>query len=638
MAVAALAFTSVFAQNTTADAVLFNVDGNDVTLSEFEYLYNKNNSQQAEPQTRAQYFDMFLLYKLKVADAIANGMDTTAGFRKEFDQYRRELAVPYLLDKETEQQMIDLSYEMMKEYVDVSHIMLPHSSDNAEDAANRMRLDSIRTEVLAGRADFDEMARRFSVDQMVKRTGTAHMGMVRGTANYPYPFVEASYTTAVGDISPVIDSGFGYHIVRPEARVVNDGEVNASHILKLTRGLGEAEKAQKKAEIDSIYNVLRSGVPFDSVARAESEDPGSARNGGDLGYFGRGMMVPEFENVAFELADGAVSEPFETDFGYHIIYRKGHRGVPSMEEALPRIKNEISNDERGERPRKAMLEKLRKKYHAQISDKGFEEIAAVITDNGGYDSTVIVKLLDMNTPLATGDFGVVTVADAVSKVGKIAHVSTESILPFIKSSTEREINNRVLNYAVDKLPDENAEYRNLVNEYHDGILLFEISNRNVWDRSSKDKEGLEKFFRANRKNYQWNVPKYKGFIIFTTSDSLLTEVQAYLKADKIAPDELVKTLRKEFGKDVKAEKVLAAKGENAIVDAAVFGGEKPGKLGRWGFFFPYDGKILAQPEEAADVRGAATADYQAQLEKQWIKSLKSKHKVKINQKVVDTLK
>ncbi|MDE7153689.1 MAG: peptidylprolyl isomerase [Muribaculaceae bacterium] len=638
LAVAAMAFTSVFAQNAPADTVLFNVDGNDVMLSEFEYLYNKNNSQQTEPQTRGQYYDMFLLYKLKVADAVANGMDTTETFRKEFNQYRRDLAVPYLLDKEAEQQMIDLSYEMLKEYVDVSHIMLPHSNDPGADTANRLRLDSIRNEVLAGRADFDEMARQFSVDQMVKRTGNAHMGLVRGTATYPYPFVEASYTTKVGDISPVIDSGFGYHIVRPEKRVANDGEVKASHILKLTRGLDEAQKAQKKAEIDSIYKVLLKGESFADVARVESEDPGSAANGGDLGYFGRGMMVPEFENVAFEIADGAISEPFESPFGYHIILREAHRGVPSFEEALPRLKNEINNDERGDRPRKAMLAKLRKKYNAQLSDKGFDEVAALITANGGYDSVVIVKLLQMDTPLATTDFGAVTVADAVSNVGKIARVSAEAIMPYIKSTTERALETALFNYAVDKLPSQNEEYRNLVNEYHDGILLFEISNRNVWERSSKDKEGLEKFFRAHKKDYQWNVPKYKGYIIFTTSDSLLTAVQSYLGENKIAPAELVTTLRKQFGKDVKAEKVLAAKGENNIVDAAVFDGEKPGKLGRWGFFFPYDGKILEQPEEAADVRGAVTADYQTLLEKQWVKSLKSKHKVKPNKEVVNSLK
>lgn len=635
--VAALALPSVYAKDNGTDPVLFTVDGKEVPMSEFEYLYNKNNQQQVDPQTRRQYFDMFLLYKLKVADAIAAGMDTTASFRTEFDQYRRDLAMPYFVDKEVEEQILALSYEMLKDYVDVSHIMLPHANSATEDLANKMRLDSIRTEVLAGRADFDEMARQFSVDNMVKRTGNAHMGLVRGTTAYPYPFVEAAYTTPVGSISPVIDSGFGYHIVRPEKRMPNDGEVHARHILKMTRGLDQEQAAAKKDEIDRIYKELKAGAPFDSIAKVDSDDPGSARNGGDLGYFSRGQMVPEFEKVAFELSDGQISEPFTTAFGYHIVLREGHRGVPSFEDAIPQLKNEISHDERGERPRKAMMERLRKQYQVRMSDEGFERMMNVIRQNGGYDSVAIEKILQMDTPIAFMQGDVVTAKEVVSGVGKIARVSAKSIEPFLKESANKLIEKKVFDLALNKLPQESTEYRNLLNEYHDGILLFEISNRNVWDRSAKDKEGLEKFFKSNRANYVWNVPKYKGYIIFATSDSVEALAKTYLAQNKIAPEELVKTLRTQFGKDVKAEKVLAAEGENAIVDAAVFGGQKPEKLGRWSYFFSYDGKVIDQPEEAADVRGAATADYQTLLEKEWIKSLKSKHKVKINKKVLDTL-
>ncbi|MDE6266047.1 MAG: peptidylprolyl isomerase [Muribaculaceae bacterium] len=637
LAMAAVALVPVFAKNN-ADPVLFTVDGKDVPLSEFEYLYNKNNQQQAEPQTRQQYFDMFLLYKLKVADAISAGMDTTASFRSEYDQYRRDLALPYLIDKDVEDQLIRQGYEMMGEFVDVSHIMLPHGNTPALDLENKLRLDSIRTEVLAGRADFDEMARRFSVDNAVKRTGNAHMGLVRGTQHYPYPFVEAAYTTPVGGISPVIDSGFGYHIVRPEKRVPNDGEVRARHILKLTRDLSPEQAEAKKEEIYRIYKELKAGASFDSIASAESEDPGSARNGGDLGYFGRGQMVPEFEQVAFSLSDGQFSEPFLSAFGYHIVLREDHRGVPSFEEAQPGLKKEIDNDERGNRPRTAMFEKLRKKYNASVSEKGFSEMMQIIRDNGGYDSVAILKIKEMKTPVVVMDGATVSASEVVDGVGRIVKVSPEAIEPYLKESAKRLTDSRLMTLAVDRLPEDNEEYRNLVNEYHDGILLFEISNRNVWDRSTKDKEGLEKFFSKNKANYRWNAPKYKGYIVFATSDSLETAAREFLKANNVAQADLSKELRRQFGKDVKAEKVLAAKGENAIVDAAVFGGAKPEKSGRWAFYFPYDGKVIDQPEEAADVRGAATSDYQALLENQWIKDLKSKHKVKINKKVLDSLK
>ncbi|MEE0979075.1 MAG: peptidylprolyl isomerase [Muribaculaceae bacterium] len=637
-AVALLALTSVFAKQDGSDPVLLTVDGQKVPLSEFEYLYNKNNHQQAEPQTREQYFDMFLLYKLKVADAISAGLDTTATFMNEYNQYRRELASPYLVDKDVEAALIKLGYEMMKENVDVSHIMLPHDNESTVDIANKLRLDSIRREVLAGRADFDEMAVKFSVDRMAKYNGNAHMGMVRGTSTYPYSFVEAAYTTPVGGISPVIDSGFGYHIVRPEKRMPNDGEVKARHILKLTRALPDSLAEVKKIEIDRIYQDLRAGASFDSLARVESEDPGSARNGGDLGFFGRGMMVPEFEQVAFSLKDGEFSEPFKSAFGYHIILREDHRGVPSFEDAIPTLKNEIMNDERGDRPRRARLESLRKRFNAHIDEQGMDKMLEVVRNNGGYDSVAIAKLATMNTPVAVLDGGEVTAGELVAAMGLIAKVSDKVIAPYFRETASRLLDEKVVNHAIDCLPQENAEYRNLLNEYHDGILLFEISNRNVWDRATKDKEGLEKFFKSNKANYSWNAPKYKGYIIFATTDSVSQLADSYLKENKIASDSLVKELRKKFGKEIKVEKVLAAKGENAIVDAAAFGGDKPSKLGRWAYFFAYDGKVIDQPEEAADVRGAATSDYQALLEKEWIKSLKAKHKYKVNKKLLQSLK
>ena len=183
------------------------------------------------------------------------------------------------------------------------------------------------------------------------------------------------------------------------------------------------------------------------------------------------------------------------------------------------------------------------------------------------------------------------------------------------------------------LAKNNADYRNLLNEYRDGMLLFEVSDRKVWTKAKQDKEGLEKYFETHRDKYKWDKPRFKSYVVFATSDSLMQLAQNYLNSNNIPNDSLANSLRKEFGKDVKIEKVIAAQGENNITDYLGFGAEKPGPKVKWAFYFPYRGKVLEAPEEAADVRGAVTGDYQSELEAAWVAQLKQKYPAKINKKV-----
>ncbi len=632
------AMLTAYAKKNNSDPTVMEIDGTPVTMSEFEYLYNKNNSQQTSKQSRDEYADMFLVYKLKVADALKAGIDTTAAFRREYDGYRRELAAPYLTDVEMQEKLLQEAYVMLKENVDVSHIMMSHDNTPDGDAEIRQQLDSIRTEILAGRADFDEMARKYSVDPAVRIRQNGHMGWISGDGTYPYPFVSAAYSTEVGDISPVIDSGFGYHIVRTNGRRQAPGKVQVEHILKLTRGMSEQDALKQKHSIDSIYDVLKAGADFADVARRESQDPGSAANGGRLDWFGPGRMVPEFEQVSFELADGEISKPFATSYGYHIVHRLAHRGVEPFDEVKKELTNMLDNDERGAQPVKSYQKKLRKLYSETIDQKVFDDVLKEVGDNGGYDSVVIKKLSGDKRPFGTMSRGVITVGELIAVMPTIAKVSAESIKNVMLDSYNSLADMRVMELAVEDLPAQNADYRNILNEYRDGMLLFEISNRNVWDRASKDKQGLEAYFNANREKYKWSAPKFKGYVIFASSDSISNEAKKYLEENVVSQDSLVKTMRGRFGSKVKVEKVIAAKGENKIIDAIAFGGVKPEANGRWAWYFPYNGHVIDQPEEAADVRGAVSADYQNLLETEWVNKLRKEHKYKINRKLIKNMK
>lgn len=618
------------------DPVLMTVNGKDVHQSEFEYLYNKNNRQQMQPQGIDEYVDMFVTYKLKVADAEAAGIDTTAAFRKEFEGYCSELARPYMRDSLVEERLVQEAYARMDRMVDVSHIMMPIGTTHQERIDNKARLDSIRTAILNG-ADFAEMAKKFSSDRSAVRNG-GRMGYIYANM-YPYPFELAAFSTPVGQVSEVIDDApYGYHIVKVNGEKPNPGSVHARHILKLTRDMTPEQAQAKKAEIDSIYNILASGnADFESIARAESDDPGSARNGGDLGFFGMGRMVPEFEEVAFSLNDGEISKPFASPFGYHIVQVIEHKGIGSLEEERPQILKAIGRDVRANYPETERLNQLKKDYHAVILPQGLGKVKTLLSSAADTESGFALLDTDKTVVATIGDRKF-TAADVMASMKPNVRQSAGDGYTTFYDAVGQLLNDRTLDYARERLIVDQPDYRNLVNEYRDGILLFEISNRNVWDRSTRDTEGLEEFFRVNRDNYKWDAPKYKGYIVFATNDSVAEAARRYLASHEIEKDSLVKTLRKEFGRTVKIERVIAAKGDNAIVDNVAFNGEQAAAPGNWKAWFGYKGRIIDAPEEAADVRGAVSADFQQELERRWIESLHKKYPVKINKKAIKKLK
>lgn len=638
LSVAALSVALGATAAVDGDAVLMTVDGQDIKVSEFEYLYKKNNTQQMQPQTVGDYVNMFVDYKLKVADAKRAGIDTTATFLAEYDKFRDELAAPYLRDDKVEEALIREAYSHLGRDVKVKHIMLAvdRKGDNSDKV--RRELEGIRRSILKGEITFEEAAQKYSIDKPTAVVG-GEMGWISG-GRFPWEFEKAAYETKVGDISKVLDSGFGLHIVKVEADRPARGEVHASHILKLTRDVPADRLPYQKAAIDSIYEVVVAGADFADVASRESQDPGSAQRGGDLGWFGSGMMVAEFDSVAFALKDGEISRPFTTPFGYHIIKRHDHRGVQPLDSVRGMIKNWMARDGRSDEPRKARMKQLSDKYGVVMMIANNMALKQRLIDKGAtVDSVTLEALAVDKTPLARIGDEEISVAQAYAALGGRKYPSSAETAVAIQESAKKIVDDIVIARAVKDLEAENADYRNLINEYRDGILLFEISNSNVWDRASKDKAGLEAYFKKNAAKYAWDKPRFKSYILFAASDSILDVATAYADSLSTAdPEAFVGKMRKHFGKNLKIERVIAAKGENAITDYLAFDGEKPeNKNSRWPAYRAYKGRILDAPEEAADVRGLATTDYQAELEKDWLKTLHKKYKVKINKKILKQL-
>ncbi|MCH5346737.1 MAG: peptidylprolyl isomerase, partial [Muribaculaceae bacterium] len=403
------------------DPVLMTVNGKDVPVSEFIYLYEKNNQQQQESQSVDQYLDMFINYKLKVAAAEDAGVDTTAEFLKEYNGYANDLAAPYMHDTEAEEAVIANIKANSARNVKVSHIMLPPGNNSEETRQYLAMLDTIRTQILDG-ADFSEMALKYSEDpSKVQNLGS--MGWI--TVNrLPYPFEKVAFETPVGTISePFLDAPFGTHIIRVEDERPDPGEVKVAHILKLNgrgprRSVIDASKdSLSRVQIDSLYQLAINGADFFELARENSEDPGSAENGGVIDFFGVGRMVPEFEQTAFALKDGEISEPIKTEYGYHIIKRLEGRPHVDEETLDLTIQQRMARDHGlSNMLAKSFNDKNRARFNARLLSDGTEQVKEIIIQAGKYDSAVAAILTATPIKLAQAGDRVITSAQVVAQM------------------------------------------------------------------------------------------------------------------------------------------------------------------------------------------------------------------------------
>lgn len=637
LAVLAIGIGAVVAK-TASEPVLMTVNGRPVYKSEFEYLYNKNSGQQIDQQSLDDYVEMFVNYKLKVADALANKYDTTQSYRAELAQYSTELAQPYMRDPEAERELIDEAYNRYKNLISVSHIMLPVDMDEAQAIS---RADSLRSEILKGAITWDEAVEKYTIDRGTKENH-GKMGWIP-VGRLPIAFEDMAYATAVGEISEPVNSGFGIHLIRVDESKLNPGEVKARHILKLTARKSPEEAARAKEQIDSIYTLLMNGADFAEVARAESEDPGSRANGGELDWFGKGMMVAPFDSAAFSMAEGVVSHPVQTSYGWHIIEVTGRRPMKQQSEIEEQLKANVNSGEKAYIPRQRYLEQKSKEYNSHLLDNELDRIQDMIAANpGGYDSVMVATLQVSQIPVAQVLDQTIPLSEVMKGVAVTASPDALNARRIIATSAVNAMNKKTLEQAQQDMLLTNPDYRNLVNEYSDGILLFDISQDKVWQKATNDRKGIEAYFDKHRADYKFDEPRYKAVIVFTTNDSLETVVKEYLATldpSKVNTATLGADLRSKFGKNVRAERVIAKKGENAITDYLAFGAEKPASTNiSWNNYFAYLGQIIDQPVEADDVRSKVTGDYQAQLERDWIKELRGKYPVKIDKKVLKTVK
>ena len=616
------------------DPVIMRINGKDIKLSEFEYLYQKNNKQQIEKESLDQYVDRFVIYKLKVAEAEDLKLDTLQTFIKEYNGYKRELSLPYLEDTATKERLAKECYERMKRDIDVSNIFVNFGNDEKTEAAKTQKIDSLY-QCLKNGEDIEELAYKYSEDRSAK-TNRGKFGYIK-VGMLPYAFEYEAYNTPVGQFSKPFKSGYGWHLLKVNAERP-DESVLVEHILKLyPKSADENTKKEIYNKVQALYDKVIAGEDFEELAKKESEDPGSAKNGGKLPWFGIRQMVPEFEAVSFQLKNGEISKPFATQYGVHIVKKLSSKPIGSYEENKKTIENMISHDERNDMARNVKLQSIKNDLKYKENPSLDDYLQKQIEAANGNDSIFVATLKASDFVAYSIGGKEVSIKDAVKDLKHRRNVTKEGEMTAVKSVLKNYTDQQLRDEYINELYNHDSYFHNLLNEYYDGMLLFEISNRKIWDGAAKDTKGLQQYFEANKAKYQWNEKKYKGIIILAINDSIMQEAKSFLK-EEAGNENKFAALKEKFKKQANVEYILAGKGDNPLVDYEIYKTGKKPTSKRYASSFIYDGKMIDAPETYEDVKVQVTSDYQNVLEKRWIESLKKKYPVVINKKVLKEVK
>lgn len=643
---ALLSLSGLYAQQ---DPVLFTVDDDPVPVSEFVYIYTKTNGPKADFSlpSLSEYLELYKKFKLKVRRAREMQLDTLSGLRQELAGYRKQLAGNYLIDKEVTNLLIEEAHERMKKDIRFSHILVKLESNAApEDTMRAWKKIQEAARNLGGKS-FEQVVKEFSEDETtVDQQGD--LGYF--TAIFPNGFYDletAVYTTPLNKTAGPVRTKLGYHLIRVTDIRPARGEMEAAHIL--IRKDPRAEEDNSRARIDSIYRALQNGADFARMARELSEDRLSASKGGNIGVFGINRYEKPFEDAAFALAqDGAYSAPVFTTAGWHIIQRiKGPVDEP-MDQARRRLEPRVKRDDRFELARTSMIEKIKQ-------DIGVKENAAVLdlyssrqNDTlftflwkpgtvGMYNETIVTLGRDKAIPLSA--FEEFLQRNAGKRVNlKRSH----SVASGVRELFDEFVRDECVKYEEDRLEQKYPEFRALMREYEEGILLFEATKRMVWDRASQDSAGLEKFFREEASTkYQWGERARVSYYLLQSQDEkLLDDVRKFAAKNK--PDAVLKKFNKGEKPILTVREYLYEHGKNAVVDQMVWKAgnlsfsEEDKRNSGWSFL-KIEEVLPPMPKTLDESRGYVIADYQDKLEQEWVRDLGTKYRIRVNQGVFQGL-
>jgi peptidyl-prolyl cis-trans isomerase SurA len=641
---------SVFSQSS--DPVLIQIANEKVTKNEFIKVFEKNNIKNEKPDNKAleEYLDLYINFRLKVAEAKALGMDTITSFRDELSGYRKQLAQPYLADNQASDKMIREAYDHKQYDIRASHILIRvERLASAEDTlAAWNKIMQLRKRIVKGE-DFGKVASEASEDPSAKdrvQDGQKIKGSRGDLAFFTafdmvYPFEAAAYDAKLNEVSLPVRTDFGYHLIKVTEKIPAMGKVQLAHIMLVYPVKASLDDSLKVADSANLaYKLLKEGSDFGDIAKKFSDDVSTSGKGGLLPWFGVTRLLPDFIlNIQKLKQKGDFSEPFQTMYGWHIIKLVDRKPVGSFEEEKEEIKQRISRSDWNADIQDSFIAKTKGNYGFTQNLTSLDELTKTVTDSIFAASWKLEQAAGLDKNLFTIGTKTYTQADFAKQLTSTQRRGQKrDIGAYIYQQYNAFVNDAVAKYADSQLESENPDFKALIGEYHDGILLFDLTDKKVWSKAVKDTVGLEKFYERNKNNYMWETRLDAS--IFTLKDpSILKSLKKLLKKGT-SDEQILAKFNHDSIQAVAIEHKKFLKGENVNIDGIAW------KQGTSDLISLADSskamivvhKVVApEPKLLSEIRGTITADYQNYLEKEWIGELRSKYPVTVNKEVFKTI-
>ncbi len=636
-----------------SDPILLTVGKEKISLNDFDAIYKKNNKNANEKPSEAsvrEYLELFKIFKLKVRDAEAMGLDTTAKFRNEYKDYRKVLAQPYLSDKEAGERLIQEAHERLEKEIHAGHILLRIDQDALpkDTLAVYTKIIELRNRILKGEK-FESVAEQYSEDPSAKQN-KGDLGFFTAFSMV-YPFENAAYNTPVGGISMPIRTRFGYHIVKVMEARANRGQVKVAHIMfkypnaQKDKPTAQEDIATARQKANEILTKIKNGENFEELAKQFSDDKQSAPKGGEIPMFTSGKMIASFEDACFNLnTAGQISDLVETPYGIHIIKFLEKKPVGTYTELFNELKSKVGKDSRSQQTQESLLKKIKAEYYLQefpsaktnlwnAVDSSYYKGIWRMEKAEGYNQA----LFNLKSPQkAIRTYTQQEYAKFLYENQSPQTKKTAALEVLLEKQYEVFLRKSLLEFEDTQLEYKYPEFRRLSKEYRDGILLFDAMDQQVWTKAMTDTTGLKNFFAGNATKYQW--AERTEVIIYKVKDEEMAK-KVRKMAKKGSAEEVIAFFNKDSQLNVVVEKGLFSKGDNEFVDKTT---TKSGLSDNYTkdnriVFVKVIKKLVPAPKLLSETKGPVTSDYQAELEKKWVQSIKTKYPVNVNEEVLQTI-
>jgi len=648
LALLAFAFILVTGQNNT-DRVVMTIEGEEITADEFLRVYNKNSNIENK-QSLKEYLDLFINYKLKVKEAENLGYDTISELQKELEGYRDQLAESYLMDEDVNKELLKEAYERMKYDLRASHILIKVSETappkDTLKAYNKIM--DIRRKAINGKP-FAELAAEFSEDPSArqrKARGRTIPGN-KGDLGYfsvfdmVYPFEDAAYKLEEGEISKPVRTKYGYHLIKVTDRHKALGRVKTAHIMKMYKNAEtKKDSTEAKNKIQEIFKKLKEGADFAELARKHSDDRSTAQKGGELPWFESNRMIPGFVKAAYQLKKtGDFTNPFRSSYGWHIMMLKDKEGIGSFEEEKQKLKEQLSKSGRNKKSQKAFAKKIRKEYNAHTFIPAVKEMENVLTEAIYKKKWSADTAKNMTKPVFKIGDKVYSQYDFAKYLEKNQRrKNADDLGMYLQLNFKKFVDDKSIAYENSQLENKYPEFKSLMKEYRDGILLFELTNDKVWEKAVEDTAGLEKFYQNHKSDYMWEE-RANATIATILNPEVSNQVKKLLKQGRKA-HAIDSVINNDSVTNASLKEGYFEKDANPYIEKAQWekGLSEKLKHKKYSFYVMIHEFIPPEPKKLKEARGIVTADYQNHLEKQWIRKLRNKYSFEVNRDVLNSLK